>query len=169
MEVATGFGSSGPPPLLRRALAPPHQGDGPPVMRLLRASQSAKTPQSARTSSGCRPTHGRSAPPEAPSPTCRSGHPPEGRSTTEKPRAYWRSLQRLGFRRIFLAKHLPPPSPFSQDTEGTSMAEKNLLNLITFDHAGRYEAAATRAEGTSSALRAPKLETQGQSGWLCDG
>lgn len=50
MEVATGFGSSGPPPPLRRALAPPHQGDGPPVMRLLRPSQSAKTPQSARPS-----------------------------------------------------------------------------------------------------------------------
>lgn len=43
------------------------------------------------------------------------------------------------------------------------MAEGSLLNLITFGFAGRYEAAATRAEGASSALRALECETQGQA------
>ncbi|NVJ27332.1 hypothetical protein HUW62_39565 [Myxococcus sp. AM011] len=41
------------------------------------------------------------------------------------------------------------------------MAEGSLLNLITFGYASRYEAAATRAEGASSALRALEVETQG--------
>ncbi len=43
------------------------------------------------------------------------------------------------------------------------MAEGSLLNLITFGFAGRYEAAATRAKGASSALRALERESQGQA------
>ncbi|MFB1482973.1 hypothetical protein [Corallococcus sp. RDP092CA] len=43
------------------------------------------------------------------------------------------------------------------------MAEGSLLNLITLGYAGRYEAAATRAEGMSSALHAIERETQGQA------
>lgn len=43
------------------------------------------------------------------------------------------------------------------------MAEGSLLNLITFGYAGRYEAAATRAEGANSALRPLELKTQGQA------
>ncbi|ATB46020.1 MULTISPECIES: hypothetical protein [Myxococcaceae] len=46
------------------------------------------------------------------------------------------------------------------------MAEGALLNLITLGYAGRYEAAATRAEGAGSALRALEVETQGQADYL---
>ncbi|CAM4540728.1 hypothetical protein MYXA107069_35670 [Myxococcus xanthus] len=42
------------------------------------------------------------------------------------------------------------------------MAEGSLLNLVTFGYTGRYEAAATRAEGASRALQALGLKTQSQ-------
>ncbi|WP_256434740.1 hypothetical protein [Myxococcus sp. CA051A] len=41
------------------------------------------------------------------------------------------------------------------------MAAGSLLNLISFGYAGRYESAATRAEGASSTLRTLEIDTQG--------
>ncbi|AEI65372.1 hypothetical protein [Corallococcus macrosporus] len=43
------------------------------------------------------------------------------------------------------------------------MVEGSLLNLITFGYAGRYEAAATRAEGANNALHALELKIRGQA------